>query len=242
LGEREEGADDNGVKLSAAGFVEPAHGFLVRQTFSIGTRRNHGIKGIDYADDARDYWDFSAPKGGGIALAVEGLMMMENIEGRALEAGEHAQNGPAVFGMFFHQGIFVRVETTGLAENRVRDTDFTDVVEERGHFEILKLGFLEAEFLANAHAPFREASAVHSGIEILEIEKLIEGADDGIAERRRLFFKLLDAERLQRRRNRETFRGHWNLVIRHWSYQQNNRQVPEPDEESELFTQAETAW
>jgi hypothetical protein len=31
-------------------------------------------------------------------------------------------------------------------------------------------------------------------------------------------------------------------VIRHWSYQQNSRQVPEPDEEPELFTQAETAW
>jgi len=42
---------------------------------------------------------------------------------------------------------------------------------------------------------------MHSRIEILEIEELIEGADDGIAERRRLFFKLFDSERLQRRGN-----------------------------------------
>jgi hypothetical protein len=242
LGEGKEGADDNRVKLSAARFVEAARGFLVGQAFSIRTRRHHRIERVNNADDARDYWYFGALKAGGIAFAIEGLMVVENIEGRPFETGEHAQNGPAIFGMFFHQGIFVRVETTGLSENCVRDADFTDVVEERGHFEILKLGFLEAEFLTDAHAPFREASAVYSGVEVLEIEELIEGADDGIAERRRLFFKLLDAERLQRRRNLETFRGRWNLVIRHWSYQQNSRQVPEPDEEPELFTQAETAW
>jgi hypothetical protein len=36
---------------------------------------------------------------------------------------------------------------------------------------------------------------------------------------------------------------HWNLVVRHCSYQQSNKQVPEPevDVEPELFTQAEIA-
>jgi hypothetical protein len=144
--------------------------------------------------------------------------------------------------MFFHEGILVGVETSRLAEDCVRDSHFANIVKEGGDFEILKLGFFQAEFLPNAHAPFREASAVYSGIEILKIEELIERADNGIAERGGLLFKLLDAERLQRRGNRETFGGRWSLMTRHGCYRQNNQQLPEPDEEPELLTQAETAW
>ena len=244
MGEREEGADDNRVELSATGFVEAAHGFLVGKAFSIGARRNHGVKCIDHADDAGDDRNLRILEARGIAFAVEGFVVVENIESRAFEAGEHAQNGPAILGVLFHQGVFIRVEKPGFAEDCIRDADLTDIVEERGDFEILKLGFFEAEFLPDAHAPFREASAVHSGVEILEIEELIEGADDGIAERRRLFFKLLDTERLQRPGYRGSFRGRWSLINRHCSYQQNKKQEPdpEPDEEPELFTQAETAW
>ena len=99
---------------------------------------------------------------------------------------------------FFHEGVLVGIETPGLAEDGVWDADLAYVVEQRGHFQILKLGFLQAEFLADAHAPLREASAVDAGVEILEIEELIESADDGIAERGRLLFELLDAERLER--------------------------------------------
>jgi hypothetical protein len=82
---------------------------------------------------------------------------------------------------------------------------------------------------------------VHTGVEILEIEELIEGADDRIAERSRLFFQLFDTERLQRPEYRGSFRRRWSLVIRHWNYLQNNRQLPEPEDEPELLTQAETA-
>ena len=242
MGEGEEGADDSGVKLSAAGFVEAAHGFVVGQAFSIGSRRNHGVKRINHADDSGDYRYFGVLQACGIALAIERFVMMENIESRALEAGEHAQNGPSIFGMFFHQGVFVRIEAIGFAENGIGDTHFADVVKERGHFEILKFGFLQAEFLADAHAPFRQAGAVHSCGEVFKIEKLIESADYRIAERGRLFFQLLDAERLERSVYRDSFRGRWYLVVRHWSYLQNKRHVPEPDEEPELFTQAETAW
>jgi hypothetical protein len=31
-------------------------------------------------------------------------------------------------------------------------------------------------------------------------------------------------------------------MTRHGCYRQNNQQLPEPDEEPELLTQAETAW
>ena len=217
MGEREEGADDNWIELSAACFGEAADGFFVGQAFSIGTRGNHGVERIDHANDARDYGNFRVLEAGGIAFAIEGFMVVENIERRAFEAGEHAQNGPAIFGVLFHEVVFIRVEAPGLAEDGVRNAHFADIVKERGHFEILKLGFLKAEFLADTHSPFREASAVDAGVEILEIEELIESADDGIAERGGLFFELLDAERLQRSGYEGSFQERWSLVIRHWS-------------------------
>jgi hypothetical protein len=83
---------------------------------------------------------------------------------------------------------------------------------------------------------------VYASVEVLEVEELIERADDGIAKRGGLFFELLDAERLQPHGNGESVRWLWSLVIRHGNYLQNKRHVPEPDEELELFTQADTAW
>jgi len=198
LGEREECADDRRVELRAAGFIETADGFFVRQALSIGARRNHRVKGIDYADDAGDYGNFRALEAGGVAFAVEGFVVVKNIERGALKTREHSQDRPAVFGMLFHERVFVCIETVGLAENGVGNADFADVVEKRGYFQIFKLGFLEAKFLSDAHAPLRQTSAVYTSVEVLKIEKLIERADDRIAQRGRLFFQLLDAKRLQR--------------------------------------------
>ncbi len=100
-----------------------------------------------------------------------------------------------------------------------------------------------AQFLADAHPPLRQPGAVHAGVEVFQVEELVEGADDRIAKRGSLFLKLLDAERLQRPERRGTLHGRWNLVIRHCSYKQSKKQEPEPepDVEAELFTQAETA-
>ena len=168
--------------------------------------------------------------------------MMENIESRAFEARKHAQHRPAVLGVFFHECVFYRVQTLRLAEDGIRDAYFADVMQERGNLEILKLGLFQAQFLPDAHTPFREPGAVDAGVEILQVEELIERADDRIAKRGNLLFELFDAERFQRPRGQGTLRGRWNLVIRHWSYQQSKKQEPEPPEvEPELFTQAETA-
>src|SRR5882672_8044179 len=81
---------------------------------------------------------------------------------------------------------------------------------------------------------------MHAGVEVLQVQELVEGADDGIAERTRLFFELFDAQRLQRPEGRGTLHGRRNLIIRHCRYQHSKKQEPEPG--LELFTQAEIAW
>ena len=244
FGERKEGPDDNGVKLSATGLIEPAYGFPEGQAFSIRTRRNHGIECVDDADDARHNGNFRALEPGWVSLSIERLVMMQDIKSGALETREHAEHSPTVLAVFFHERVFLRIEALGLAEDGIRDAYLADVMQERGNLEILKVGFFQAQFLSDAHTPFREPGAVDAGVKILQVEELIERADDRIAKRGNLLFELFDAERFRRPKGRETLRGRRNLVNRgHCSYQQNKKQEPEPPEvEPELFTQAETAW
>ena len=90
--------------------------------------------------------------------------MMENIKSGALEAWKHAQDSPAVLGVFSHECVFFRVQTLRLEEDGIRDANFTNVVQERGNFEILKLGFFQAQFSSDTHAPFRQPRTVHAGI------------------------------------------------------------------------------
>ena len=169
--------------------------------------------------------------------------MMENIESRAFKAREHAQDSPAVFRVLLHERVFFRFETPRLAEDGIRDAYFTYVVQERGDFQILQRGFFQAQFQSDAHTPFRQPGAVHAGVEVFQVKELVESADDGIAKRGSLFLELLDAKQIRRPDGGRVHSERRNLLVRHGGYQQNKKQVPEPEPgvEPELFTQAETA-
>src|SRR5258705_10190471 len=107
-------------------------------------------------------------------------------------------------------------------------------------FENPMLGFAEARFMSDEQTPFRQASAMDVGVEIFQIEELVECADHGTAKRGGLFLELLDAQRFQRPIGWGTLHGLWNRVTGHRSYRQNKKHEP-PDVEPELFTHAETA-
>jgi len=83
---------------------------------------------------------------------------------------------------------------------------------------------------------------MHASVQVLKIEELVEGTNDGIAESGSLLFESLNPERIQCPQGLGSLRERWNLVVRHCSYQQSKEQEPEPEVEPEPFTQAETAW
>ena len=233
---------DSGIKLRATGFDEPPDGLLVRKTNAVRARGNHGVKGIDHGDDARNDGNLRALKASRIAFSVDVFVVVENIERGAFESGEHAQNRPAVFGMLFHKGVFIRVEAPRLSQDGVWNSHFADIVEKGGNFQILEFRFFQAEFLADAHAPFREARAMHAGVEILQIQKLVEGTDHRATQRGDLLFDLFDADGVWRPGYTGGYAKKRWVLGEHGSYKQSNRHEPEVEVELELFTQAETAW
>jgi len=70
-------------------------------------------------------------------------------------------------------------------------------------------------------------------IEILQVQKLVEGADDRRTKGGDLFLHLLDTQRFRHSAQVGAYAQHRNPFVRHAFY----HQFP-----LELFTQAETAW
>src|SRR3989442_12888163 len=103
----------------------------------------------------------------------------------------------------------------------------------------LEFWFFEAKLLPHAHAPFRQASAVHSGIEVFQIQQLVKSADHRAAQGRKLLLDLLDAQRIRCPVKNRVHDEHRSWAGRHSNYQHNRRH--EPDVELELFAHAEMA-
>src|SRR5713101_5203104 len=62
---------DSGIKLRAAGFDKPANGLFVRKANAVRARGNHGVKGVDHGDDARNDRNFGALKAGRIRRTAQ---------------------------------------------------------------------------------------------------------------------------------------------------------------------------
>src|SRR5438067_4537064 len=104
LGNRDEDIDDGGIELLAAGVDQAADGFVGREAAAIGAAGDHGVKGVDYGDDARPEGNIIAFKSGGIAAAIEALMMMEYIKTGLLKRVEEAKYRPSILRMLLHDG------------------------------------------------------------------------------------------------------------------------------------------
>ncbi len=83
----------------------------------------------------------------------------------------------------------------GLVENGVGDSDFADVVKERCNFEIGEARFVHSHFAGHVERPFRQARAVNACVQILQVEQLIQRADQRSAQSGELLLHFFDAQR-----------------------------------------------
>jgi len=194
FGERQERLDDQRIELRATGFDEAARGFVERQAAAIRARGNHGVEGINHGDDAGADGDLRFLQLRGIAGAVEIFMMVEDEKAGAFEAGKTAKDSPTEFRMTLDDRVFFVGEASGLVEDAVGNADFADVVKESAHFDVRHGAFGNAKLARDAESPFGEAGAVDAGIQVAQIEELVEGANEGVAKVVRVGLELLDAQ------------------------------------------------
>jgi len=53
-----------------------------------------------------------------------------------------------------------------------------DYANNGGNLDIAQTTVVDAKLLSHAHAPLRQARTVHAGVEVLQVEQLVEPADD----------------------------------------------------------------
>ena len=177
MGDAHKALDHNRIKLSVAGLDQAAHGLFERQALPVGPGRDHGVKGIDHRNDARPNWDLISLQSPRIAGAIVALVVMQYVETCSLETRKEPSHRPAVFGVLLHERVLFYGKTTRLSQDRVGNSDLPDVMEQRGNFNILEDAFFHAELLSDAHGPFGKPGTVVSGVEVLQIQELVEGAD-----------------------------------------------------------------
>src|SRR5437870_958226 len=129
-----------------------------------------------------------------VALAVKAFVMMQDKVTGVLQAGKVPQNSPAVFRVFLDQRVFFFGQAAGLPQDRIGNTHFANVVQKGGHFDVVQAFFLDTKFLSDAHRPLGQPGAMHPGVEILQIQKLVEGADKRSAQVAELLLEFVDLQ------------------------------------------------
>ena len=63
--------------------------------------------------------------------------MMQDEEADAFKAGNHTQGAPPVFRMLVNDQAFLGSESTRLMKYGVRDSDFAEIMQQRGSLNVL---------------------------------------------------------------------------------------------------------
>src|ERR1700684_1620243 len=121
---------------------------------------------------------------------------MQDVEAGLFQALEFADGGPSKLRMTFHDFVFFVGEAAGLIEDAVGNADLADVVQQRAHLESVHVAFGNAEAARNEKAPLRQARAVEAGVQISQIQKLIEAANKAAVKFADLILEIFDLKLL----------------------------------------------
>src|SRR5712691_8315201 len=191
----DETIDDGRIELSALGEDEPTNRLLEGQPLTVRPVGGHRVERVDHRHDAGADRDLRAGEARGVARAVDVLVMMEHEQARPLELREQPDNRPAVLRVLLHQRPLLVGEPGGTLQHRVGNPHLADVVQQRGQFDVTQAFPTDAEVPRHADAPLGEPRAVEAGVQILEIQQLIEGADERRVHAFDARFQLFHAQR-----------------------------------------------
>ena len=194
FGDGKEGLQNGGIKLGSTAANEAGDGFRLGKALTIAAVGDHSVESIDDADDAGDEGNVAALQAGGIAGAIHAFVMVQSVEAGFFKAGKEAKNGQAVLGMAIDESAFFGSERSGFFQDGVGDTDLADVVKERGNLDLIEAIFRDVHLAGDAQCPFSEASAVDSGVDVFQVEHLVKGANQRIAEGEVLLFEFFDSK------------------------------------------------
>jgi len=124
--------------------VELAKSLCPCQPAPIGPIRDERVVGVADEDDPRRERDLFSGESVGIAVSVPALVLVSHRERNLSEPWQLPQDPLADRGVLAHEVPLRFVEWAGLVQDRIRDPDLPDVVEERTGLHLCECPPLEA--------------------------------------------------------------------------------------------------
>src|SRR5258708_35896327 len=81
-----------------------------------------------------------------------------------------------------------------LLQDGVRNSDLANIVQQGRNFDLIHVFFGNVQLSSNPDGPLCKARAMHSGTDVLEVEQLVEGADQGGTKLEVLLFQFFNTE------------------------------------------------
>ena len=165
-----ERADAARAELGAGGAAELGERLLERPGGAVDPRRQHRVERVGDVDDAGAERDLLVPEPVGVAGAVEALVVMADRRHGVAEEAEAVDDARALVGVALHQRPLLLREARRLEQDRVRDRELADVVEERRVAEQVELGLREAELAADRQRELLHAARVAGGVGVARVD------------------------------------------------------------------------
>ena len=141
--------DATRTELGGCGVAELGERLVERPRGLVDAGRQHRVERVGDMDDPRAERDLLALQTVGVAGAVEALVMVADCRNGVSEEAEPVDNPCTLVGVTPHQLPLLLGQARRLQQDRVRDRELADVVEERGVAKQIELHVREPELAAD---------------------------------------------------------------------------------------------
>ncbi len=175
----EKRSDHRGVELRPGAPLELGDGPVDRQRPSVGAVGHEGVERIAREHDARGERDLVAREAVGIAAPVPALVLVPHRFRDVAEARQREQDPLADDRVLAHQGPLGGVERPWLVQDRVRDADLPDIVEQRAGLDLGERLAAQPERTSDGNREVPNGVGVLARVAVTGAESHREGANDG---------------------------------------------------------------
>ncbi len=130
-------------------------------------------------DDPRLERDVVAREAVRVAGAVEALVAAPHDAPDFGELLDRSEDARAEVGMRLDDRALVVGQRPGLREDRLRDPDLADVVEEGAELQALQRAWLQSELLADAEREIRDPPSVRGDVGVVRLQRVRQRLDRG---------------------------------------------------------------
>src|SRR5687767_6519312 len=178
----QERLNDLRVELRAGALAQLAKGVAVRHGLAVRAVARHRVVRVAGEDDPAAHRNGVAGQAVGVAAAVPALVLVAHDPRYAPESRDRPEDALADDRMLLHQDPLVVVEWTVLVQDRVRDADLADVVQQGRGLHAGDLVRVQGERAGDPDGQLHDCLGVVAGVAVA-LEKGGRQADDGVAAR-----------------------------------------------------------